>query len=162
MVAPHLARLRLLRLAPAAVAGRFNFHFWHLHIGVVASTVAFGHMVLRWAQHSLYGKAIARTRIDKPPIFILGHWRTGTTLLHEMMILDPRHGYPNNYHCLDPNHVLLTEEHFKKWFKFLLPSAGPWTTWNSTGTGPRKMSSPCACLASLHHTSTSPSQTGRR
>ena len=30
----------------------------------------------------LYDKKIAKIRISYPPIFIIGHWRSGTTFLH--------------------------------------------------------------------------------
>ncbi len=61
---------------------------------------------------------------DTQPIFILGHWRSGTTLLHEMMIRDPRFGYPNSYECFSPSNFLITE-----WstplLKFLIPNKRP-------------------------------------
>ena len=44
-----------------------------------------------------------------PPIFLLGHWRSGTTHLHNLMAVDQRWSYPNNYHSLYP-HVFLTSE----------------------------------------------------
>ena len=28
--------------------------------------------------------------LEEPPIFIIGHWRTGTTFLHELLMLDER------------------------------------------------------------------------
>ena len=30
-----------------------------------------------------------KSKIDQPPVFIIGHWRSGTTMLHELMIQDP-------------------------------------------------------------------------
>src|SRR5262245_59110117 len=39
---------------------------------VFNSTMSF----LQWVFH---GRAIHQTKIDKPPVFILGHWRSGTT-----------------------------------------------------------------------------------
>ncbi len=69
--------------------------------------------------------ALRQTKITLPPIFIVGHWRTGTTLLHELLILDPRHGYPNTYQCLDPNHFLLTEGLITRYLKFLVPAHRP-------------------------------------
>src|SRR4029453_3325528 len=83
------------------------------------------HTWLRWLQHGLYGRRIAGTKIESPPLFVLGHWRTGTTLLHELLILDPRHNFPNTYQCLEPNHFLLTESIFSRVFRFLLPSRRP-------------------------------------
>jgi hypothetical protein len=56
---------------------------------------------------------------------VIGHWRTGTTLLHELMILDPRFTYPDTYACLEPNHTLLTEHFVKRWLSFLVPRRRP-------------------------------------
>ena len=51
----------------------------------------------------------------KPPdniTFILGHWRSGTTFLHELLSADPATTFPNTYECMNPNHFLLTEKQF--------------------------------------------------
>jgi hypothetical protein len=42
-------------------------------------------------QQWIYGAKIAKTQIKDAPIFIIGHWRSGTTLLHELMVLDERY-----------------------------------------------------------------------
>lgn len=55
-----------------------------------------------------YGAQVEQTRIP-PPVFILGHWRNGTTLLHELMALDEQFAYPNLYEVSNP-HVFLTQE----------------------------------------------------
>jgi hypothetical protein len=76
-------------------------------------------------QEGLYGRRVARTPIREAPLFIIGHWRTGTTLLHEMLILDERHTFPNTYKCFEPNHFLLTERFFTRWMPFLMPTHRP-------------------------------------
>jgi len=58
-------------------------------------------------------------------VFIVGHWRSGTTLLHELLAQDPRHAYPTNYQCFAPHHFLLTEWWCKRIFGFLLPKQRP-------------------------------------
>jgi hypothetical protein len=60
------------------------------------------------AQRIFCGRAIERTEISNPPVFIVGHWRTGTTWLHEMLARDPRFTAPTTYECLVPSHALLT------------------------------------------------------
>lgn len=60
-------------------------------------------------QELFYGGKVRRTKIEHDPIFIVGHWRSGTTLLHELMILDQRHAYPSTYACFAPSHYLLTK-----------------------------------------------------
>jgi hypothetical protein len=64
-----------------------------------------------------HGAEIARAQI-MPPIFILGHWRSGTTHLHNLMALDPQFAYPNVYQVLNPHTFLTTE----RWSKALFVS----------------------------------------
>ena len=57
-----------------------------------------------------YGRQVARTPIREPPLFILGFYRSGTTMLHNLLAIDPRHTFPNTYECFLTNHFLLTED----------------------------------------------------
>ncbi len=104
---------------------RFAVHWSLWYVAAIVSVVSVGHTVLRWLQQLIYGRRVARTRITAAPIFIVGHWRTGTTLLHEMLILDERHNYPTTYECLEPNHFLLTERLFSRIFRWVTPSRRP-------------------------------------
>jgi hypothetical protein len=76
-------------------------------------------------QEAFLGPRIRRTLIREAPLFIIGHWRTGTTLLHELLILDPRHTHPTTHECLEPNHCLLTEKLLTLALQFLEPSHRP-------------------------------------
>jgi hypothetical protein len=107
------------------VRNRFKVHWSYLYIAVVATFVTFTHTLLRWLQEAIFGRRIRKTKITQPPIFIIGHWRTGTTLLHEFLILDERFGYPSTYECLEPNHFLLTEKLFTRYLRFLVPAHRP-------------------------------------
>jgi hypothetical protein len=64
--------------------------------------------ILYRIQNSSYADALA-TVVPPAPIFILGFWRSGTTLLHELLCCDPRFGFPSTYACLNPAHFLLSE-----------------------------------------------------
>jgi hypothetical protein len=97
--------------------------YWY--IAAIVTGVSVLHTVLRFVQNALYGDRIARTPVRHAPMFIVGHWRTGTTLLHELLILDERHTYPNTYQCLEPNHFLLTERLLTRTLPFLMPSHRP-------------------------------------
>ena len=72
-------------------------------------------------QRLLFGGRIDRTELRQDPIFILGHWRSGTTLLHELLSLDRRHVAPSTYACLAPSHFLVSEKLLGPWLRFLLP-----------------------------------------
>jgi hypothetical protein len=69
---------------------------------------------------TVYRRRIAETRIA-PPIFIIGHWRTGTTMLHELLGLDPALASPTTFQCMFPGTFLLTEKLVGRWTKAFLP-----------------------------------------
>jgi hypothetical protein len=92
------------------------------YIAAIITCVSFTNTLLRLVQDVIFGPAMRKTKIEQPPIFLLGHWRTGTTLLHELMIRDERFGYPTTFECLVPHHFLLTEGIFTRWLKFLVPA----------------------------------------
>lgn len=114
-----LAWLRML------VRNRFALHWRCWYLAVIITLMSLLNTLLCGVQSLIFGRRIRRTKISKPPIFILGHWRTGTTLLHEMLILDGRHGYPTTYECMEPNHFLLSESFFTNWLWFLMPVRRP-------------------------------------
>ncbi len=65
--------------------------------------------LLGYVQELLYRGAVARTRLPAAPLFVVGHWRSGTTFLFDLLALDPRHVFPTAYQCWAPSHFLLTE-----------------------------------------------------
>jgi omega-hydroxy-beta-dihydromenaquinone-9 sulfotransferase len=103
---------------------RFAVHPRYWYIAAIITLISIMHLVLRLVQDAWYGARIARTRLQTP-LFIVGHWRTGTTLLHELLILDPQHNFPTTYQCLVPHHFLLTEWLFTRLFWFLVPTHRP-------------------------------------
>jgi len=59
---------------------------------------------------------IRATTIQHPPIFILGHFRSGTTRLHELMSKDDRLVAPTVYQCFAPRVFLHREEAISEQF----------------------------------------------
>lgn len=76
-------------------------------------------------QELIYGRAIARSELREDPLFIVGHWRSGTTLLHELLILDPANGFPDNYACFAPNHFLVSRWFIAPALSLLMPKTRP-------------------------------------
>lgn len=104
---------------------RFRIHplRWGLALGITfASTF---NSKMRIAQQALQGHRISRTPVPDDPLFILGHWRSGTTLLHELLSIDDRFASPTTYQCFAPNHFLLTEAVVTRLLWFLIPSKRP-------------------------------------
>ncbi len=99
---------------------------WHMvPASFVITLLSIIHTVLWAVQWVILGIPLARTRVNKPPIFIVGHWRSGTTLLHELMVLDQRHSYPNSYQCFAPHHFLISEWFATRALGFMMPKQRP-------------------------------------
>jgi omega-hydroxy-beta-dihydromenaquinone-9 sulfotransferase len=56
----------------------------------------------------------------KEPLFILGHWRSGTSYLHNMISLDERFAHPTVWRVLNP-HTFLTTERYSAIVKLASP-----------------------------------------
>lgn len=79
-----------------------------------------------WALETIvYARAVKRTQIDPRPLIILGHWRTGTTWLHELLSCDDQFTSPSTYQAMAPNHFLLTKSWMTKLFFWMLPARRP-------------------------------------
>jgi len=106
---------------------RNRFHISPSRIGMALMLLFSGtiNSVLAMLQAALLGRKIRRTEIKQAPIFIIGHWRSGTTLLHEMLVLDQRHGFPSTYACYAPCHYLLTRRFLPPVLKFMMPNRRP-------------------------------------
>ena len=81
--------------------------------------------VLARLQHAIYGHKIQAQQIDPPPLFLVGHWRSGTTLLHELLSLDTSLAYPSTVECFLPHHFLLSEPYLKPLLALVLPAKRP-------------------------------------
>jgi len=92
------------------------------YILLLISVTSLFNSVFAILQTAIFGRRVARTRLGKDPIIILGHWRSGTTLLHELMSLDPQHHFPSTYACLAPEHFLVSQRLVSRWLSFLMPN----------------------------------------
>jgi hypothetical protein len=69
----------------------------------------------------LYNKRIKRTRLLSDPVFIIGHWRSGTTYLHNLLCCDNQFGFPTTFQCLLPGAFLTGKELMKSIHRITLP-----------------------------------------
>ena len=103
---------------------RFRVSPTRIPLACTITTASVFNSLARPLQELLMGRYIERTQIKDAPIFIVGHWRSGTTLLHELLVLDGRYTFPTTYECLAPNHFLISAWLITK-LKFLLPAKRP-------------------------------------
>lgn len=76
-------------------------------------------------ERCLFQKQIEQTQIHPAPVFVLGHWRSGTTLLHNLFALDPQFTYPNLYQVMFSGHFLLTERITTALTGWVIPKTRP-------------------------------------
>jgi len=57
----------------------------------------------RWWEELTWRRRIRRVDISKPPVFIIGFWRSGTTLLHNLLCRAPGTAYITTYQTVFPN-----------------------------------------------------------
>jgi hypothetical protein len=97
---------RLLRFAKP----RFAFR-WLLALATSMLVAPLG-----WWERLRIGAQIAAVRLDPAPVFIIGHWRSGTTHLHNLMSQDRAFGFLSMYEALVPECSQLC----RRWLKPLL------------------------------------------
>lgn len=107
------------------VRNRFLIVPRRIPMAVIITGIAVMNSFLGAVQALFLGRKIARTEIKDHPIFIIGHWRSGTTLLHELMVADERHTYPDTYACFCPNHFLLSRYFIRPLLTVLMPARRP-------------------------------------
>lgn len=95
----------------------------HRLLGITAASL--GNEVLTVIQQAIWGRGIRRAQIEHDPIVILGHWRSGTTLLHEFLAGDPGLVAPTTAQCAMPSHFVLSEQFAREQLGFLLARRRP-------------------------------------
>ncbi len=94
---------RLFRFKPL-------LHWRRLHR--ILSLPFFGiyNSVMSRFESAVYGRRVRNTKVEQAPLFVLGYWRSGTTLLQTLLTRDPQFQHLGLYRALFPWHFLLTEK----------------------------------------------------
>lgn len=94
-----------------------------------AALISLLSVVNSWHRHresGRFGAAIRATPLAGPPLFILGHWRSGTTHLHNLLALDTEQfAFANTYQVVNPHTFLTTEAVNTRRFAWMLPPKRP-------------------------------------
>jgi hypothetical protein len=76
--------------------------------------------LLRGYEHWRYGSKLKEMAVP-PPLFLLGHWRHGTTHLHNLLTVDERFAFVNTYQVLFPHSFLTTEDLTARLLSYFMP-----------------------------------------
>ncbi len=88
-------------------------------LGILATDVGFA--PFRCWQSAVYGGRIRRAEINPEPVFLLGFWRSGTTLLHNLFACDPQWGFVNTYQAALPDLFLAGQRRLRRALASALP-----------------------------------------
>lgn len=101
-------------------AGWSRFPTW---MGLLAKSMA--GVPFRWHERFSDRRAAALKTEPAPPLFVIGHWRSGTTHLHNLLTQDPQFGYLTMRHCITPNSFLTTPDFLNKKLAAMMPDKRP-------------------------------------
>ena len=76
-------------------------------------------------QERKYKKLLADKPLENDPLFILGHWRSGTTFVHNIFAQDKHFGYTTTYQTVFPHYIMALQGFFKPVMKMVMPSKRP-------------------------------------
>ncbi len=76
-------------------------------------------------QERRYRKLLADQPLQNDPVFILGHWRSGTTFVHNIFAQDPHFGYTTTYQTVFPHLMMFGQPFFKRTMGWLMPDKRP-------------------------------------
>lgn len=98
--------------------------YWHRAAFITAASLL--NSYYRRGEERKYGEAVRQVEITQPPLFILGHWRSGTTLLHYLLAQDStQFAFANTYQVVNPCTFLSTEEVNTRRFARMVPDTRP-------------------------------------
>lgn len=92
----------------------------------------------RWLERTIYQPRVHQTPLDNPPLFILGHWRSGTTYLHYLLAQDNRYGYMSFYQTVAPEMLFSGRHVMKPFIEGLAPDERPGDKMLTPVTGPQE------------------------
>ena len=78
------------------------------------------------AERLIWQKRTENLKLQTPPVFIIGFWRSGTTLLHNLLCQDPEAAYTTTFQTVFPNLLLTQSWWLKPLVNHFLPTARPY------------------------------------
>jgi hypothetical protein len=111
--------LRCLKEADYRVEPKYYFRFFFI------TTTSLFTSPIKQIEELIYKKRIQQQELATDPIFILGHWRTGTTFLHNILTQDKQWGYVNTFQSFMPHVSILGNRFLKPLIQKTLPTTRP-------------------------------------
>lgn len=102
-------------------ANDFDVHPAYLHRAAWITAMSLPSSALGRMEDVLYGRQLMNMDVDPPPLFILGHWRSGTTHLHNLLGRDPSTTSSQLWQVVFPQSMITTGKIGPKLLKGMIP-----------------------------------------
>jgi hypothetical protein len=93
-------------------------YWWRCFVSGILSLIA---EPFRWYENFKYTGKLRQVELPESPVFILGHWRSGTTLLHNLMCQDKQFSFVTTYQGVFVNVFFCGRWFFRPIMKALMP-----------------------------------------
>ncbi|MBD3189660.1 MAG: sulfotransferase [Candidatus Heimdallarchaeota archaeon] len=103
----------------------FKVGFKHILKALAITILTFFFSPLILLEKLLFQKKIKKVSINRPPVFIIGHWRSGTTHLHNMLSKDESFVYPTIIEAIFPSIFLASRGIISFLVNIFLPKTRP-------------------------------------
>lgn len=110
---------RLIRRNGVSMQPKYLFRLLFLLQGGVWSSF------LSLLEKKQIGERLQEFQPPDDPIFIIGHWRTGTTYLHQLMNLDEQFASPTVFQVSVPDNFLISKKYYKPIMTRMLDGVRP-------------------------------------
>jgi hypothetical protein len=104
---------------------RYQVDQQRMHIAAGAYMTSVVPPITNYVQSKLFEKKAQALPLVQDPIIVIGHWRSGTTYLHELLTLDDRFESPTTFQCFNPLAFMTAAWLVKPLTSFLLPTRRP-------------------------------------
>jgi len=101
---------------------RLSFHPKYLSRFIVVLLYSFGTTIFTLCEKLFYSRKIDQTACPQDPIFIVGHWRSGTTFLHQIFNAMPGFKTPSVLEIGTPESFLVSKKILSPIMQRILPS----------------------------------------
>jgi hypothetical protein len=101
---------------------RFRVSLNRLHVALLITICSLLNSLAGLLQGIVFVSIVGRRKLRVDPIFIVGHWRTGTTFLHRLLSMHRGVNCPTTWECFAPNASLILSERLAE---MLLPMGLP-------------------------------------
>ncbi|MGM0376946.1 MAG: sulfotransferase family protein [Bacteroidota bacterium] len=96
----------------------------------------------RRKERKKYKEKVDNIEPEKAPVFIIGHWRSGTTYLHQLMSQDPELFFQTKYQNFFSDNFLSSEEFFKPVISRFMQFFRPVKEWKANISRTMNMDAP--------------------